>query len=161
VGVPADPDHATFPAVDVSTEVGASERIKLRVPYFTGALGSTDIARIHWESMAIAAAISGTLVVVGENVCGMDPNSELKNGRVVKSPEMERRIKTFQQWYDGYGGIVVQYNVEDGRLRVPEYVVEKLGVQIIEPKWGQGAKDIGGEVKLPTLERAFDFNSLL
>jgi hypothetical protein len=41
-------------------------------------LGSTDIARIHWEAMAIAAAISGTLVVVGENVCGMDPMLKLK-----------------------------------------------------------------------------------
>jgi glutamate synthase domain-containing protein 2 len=159
VGIPADSDRATFPAVDVSTEVGSGEKIKLKVPYFTGALGSTDIARIHWESMAIAAAISGTLVVVGENVCGMDPNSELKNGRVFRSPEMERRVKTFQQWYDGSGGIVVQYNVEDGRLGVPEYVVEKLGIQIIEPKWGQGAKNIGGEVKLPTLDRALQLKS--
>jgi glutamate synthase domain-containing protein 2 len=49
--------------------------------------------------------------------------------------------------------------VEDGRLGVPEYAVEKLGVQIIEPKWGQGAKDIGGEVKLPTLERALQLKS--
>ena len=159
VGVPADSDRATFPAVDVSTQVGSKEKIKLKVPYFTGALGSTDIARIHWEAMAIAAAISGTLVVVGENVCGMDPNAEIKNSHVVRSPEMERRVKTFQQWYDGYGGIVVQYNVEDGRLGVPEYVVEKLGVQIIEPKWGQGAKDIGGEVKLPSLERALQLKS--
>jgi glutamate synthase domain-containing protein 2 len=159
VGVAADSDRATFPAVDVSTEVGAKEKIRLKVPYFTGALGSTDIARIHWESMAIAAAISGTLVVVGENVCGMDPNSEIKNGHVVRSPELERRVKTFQQWYDGSGGIVVQYNVEDGRLGVPEYAVEKLGVQIIEPKWGQGAKDIGGEVKLPSLERALQLKS--
>ena len=159
VGIPADSDRATFPAVDVSTEIGAKEKIKLKVPYFTGALGSTDIARIHWESMAIAAAISGTLVVVGENVCGMDPKSEFKNGHIVKSPEMERRVKTFQQWYDGYGGIIVQYNVEDGRLGVPEYVVEKLGVEIIEPKWGQGAKDIGGEVKLSTLDRALQLKS--
>ncbi len=159
VGVPANSDYATFPAVDVSTEVGAEEKIKLRVPYFTGALGSTEIARIHWESMAIAAAISGTLVVVGENVCGMDPDAEIKNARVVRSPEMERRVRTFQQWYDGYGGIVVQYNVEDGRLGVPEYAVEQLGVQIIEPKWGQGAKDIGGEVKLPSLERALQLKS--
>ncbi len=159
VGVPANSDYATFPAVDISTEVGAEEKIKLRVPYFTGALGSTEIARIHWESMAIAAAISGTLVVVGENVCGMDPDAEIKNARVVRSPEMERRVRTFQQWYDGYGGIVVQYNVEDGRLGVPEYAVEQLGVQIIEPKWGQGAKDIGGEVKLPSLERALQLKS--
>jgi glutamate synthase domain-containing protein 2 len=159
VGVPADSDRATFPAVDISTEVGATEKIRLKVPYFTGALGSTDIARIHWESMAIAAAIAGTLVVVGENVCGMDPHSEIKNGRVARSPELERRIKIFQQWYDGAGGIVVQYNVEDGRLGVPEYAVEKLGVQIIEPKWGQGAKDIGGEVKLSSLERALQLKS--
>ena len=159
VGVPADSDHATFPVVDISTSVGSEERIPLRVPYFTGALGSTDIARIHWESMAIAAAISGTLVVVGENVCGMDPNAEFRNGRVIRSPEMERRVRIFQQWYDGSGGIVVQYNVEDGRLGVPEYVVEKLGVKIIEPKWGQGAKDIGGEVKLSTLERALQLKS--
>ncbi len=159
VGMPADSDRATFPAVDISTVIGAKEKIRLKVPYFTGALGSTDIARIHWESMAIAAAITGTLVVVGENVCGMDPHAEFKNGRVVKSPEMERRVKIFQQWYNGYGGIIVQYNVEDGRLGVPEYVVEKLGVEIIEPKWGQGAKDIGGEVKLPTLERALQLKS--
>jgi len=159
VGVPADSDRATFPAVDISTTVGSEEKIPLRVPYFTGALGSTDIARIHWESMAIAAAIAGTLVVVGENVCGMDPKAEIRNGRVISSPEMERRVKIFQQWYDRSGGIVVQHNVEDGRLGVPEYVVEKLGVQIIEPKWGQGAKDIGGEVKLSTLERARQLKS--
>jgi len=159
VGVPADSDRATFPAVDISTSVGSAEKIPLRVPYFTGALGSTDIARIHWEPMAIAAAIAGTLVVVGENVCGMDPNAEIRNGRVIKSPEMERRVRIFQQWYDGSGGIVVQFNVEDGRQGVPEYVVEKLGVKIIEPKWGQGAKDIGGEVKLSTLERALQLKS--
>ena len=159
MGVTADPDRATFPAVDISTTVGAKEKIRMKVPYFTGALGSTDIARIHWEPMAIAAAIAGTLVVVGENVCGMDPEAEIRNGKVVKSPELERRVKTFQRWYDGYGGIVVQYNVEDGRLGVPEYAVEKLGVEIIEPKWGQGAKDIGGEVKLPTLERARQLKS--
>ncbi len=159
VGVTADSDQATFPHVDISTEVGAEEKIRMKVPYFTGALGSTEIARLHWESMAIAAAISGTLVVVGENVCGMDPQSEIRKGKVVHSPELERRVKTFQRWYNGYGGIIVQYNVEDGRLGVPEYAVEKLGVKIIEPKWGQGAKDIGGEVKLPTLERALQLKS--
>jgi len=158
-GVEADPDKATFPAVDISTEVGAEGKIKMRVPYFTGALGSTDIARIHWESMAIAAAISGTIVVVGENVCGMDPQTEFKNGTIKRSPELERRVRIFKEWYDGYGGIIVQYNVEDGRLGVPEYAVEQLGVEIIEPKWGQGAKDIGGEVKLSSLERALQLKS--
>jgi len=155
VGIEADPDKAVFPAVDVSTEVGGKNKVKLDVPFFTGALGSTDVARINWEENAVGAAICGTIVVVGENVCGMDHKAEIKNGRIVKSPEMERRINSYKKWHNGNGMIVVQYNVEDGRFGVPEYVLE-LGVEAIEPKWGQGAKDIGGEVKLPSIERALE-----
>ncbi len=155
VGVEADSDKATFPAVDVSTEVGGKYKIKLDVPFFTGALGSTDVARINWEENAVGAAICGTIVVVGENVCGMDHKAEIKNGRLVKSPEFERRINSYKRWHNGQGTIVVQYNVEDGRLGVPEYALE-LGIEAIEPKWGQGAKDIGGEVKLPSIERALE-----
>ncbi|MBW2318110.1 MAG: FMN-binding glutamate synthase family protein [Deltaproteobacteria bacterium] len=154
VGVEADPDVATFPAVDCSTAVGADGGIKLDFPVFTGAVGSTDIARINWEEMAVGAAISGVIVVAGENICGMDPQAEFSNGKIAKSPEMERRIDAFRRWYDGKGGIIIQANVEDTKLGVPEYVIEKLGIEIFELKWGQGAKDIGGEVKLPTLERA-------
>jgi glutamate synthase domain-containing protein 2 len=154
-GIEADPDKALFGNVDVSTEIGAEgRRIKMRVPFFTGALGSTEIARVNWEGTAIAVAICGAVLVCGENVCGMDPDAEFKNGRVVKSPELARRVKVYQDWYDGYGALLVQANVEDTRLGVPEYAVSELGVEGIEIKWGQGAKDIGGEVKLPTLERA-------
>ncbi|MFQ6111959.1 MAG: glutamate synthase-related protein, partial [Nitrospinota bacterium] len=42
---------------------------------------------------------------------------------------------------------------------VPEYAIEKLGVEGIEVKWGQGAKDIGGEVKLGSLDRALQLKS--
>jgi len=154
IGIEADSDKATFPMVDCTTHVGAYGGIKLEFPVFTGAVGSTDIARINWEDMAVGAAISGVIVVAGENICGMDPQAEFKNGKVVKSPEMERRIQAFKRWYDGKGGVIVQANVEDTKLGVPEYVIQKLGVEIFELKWGQGAKDIGGEVKLPSLERA-------
>jgi glutamate synthase domain-containing protein 2 len=154
VGIEADPDIARFPNVDVSTAVGADGSIKMDFPVFTGAVGSTDIARINWEDAAVGAAISGVIVVAGENVCGMDPEAEIKNGKIVKSPEMERRINAFKQWYDGKGGIIIQANVEDTKLGVPEYVIEKLGIEIFELKWGQGAKDIGGEVKLRSIERA-------
>ncbi len=154
VGMEADSDKAVFPAVDCSTKLGADGSIKMDFPVFTGAVGSTDIARINWEEMAVGAAISGVIVIVGENVCGMDPQLEVRNGRVVKSPEMDRRIETFKRWYNGSGGIIVQANVEDTRLGSIEYVIDKHDVQILELKWGQGAKDIGGEVKLSSLERA-------
>jgi glutamate synthase domain-containing protein 2 len=156
VGVDADPDIATFPAVDCTTAVGADGGIKLDFPVFTGAVGSTDIARINWEDMAVGAAISGVIVVAGENICGMDPAAEFENGKIARSPEMERRIEVYKRWYDGKGGMIVQANVEDTKLGVPEYVIEKLGIEIFELKWGQGAKDIGGEVKLPSLERALE-----
>jgi glutamate synthase domain-containing protein 2 len=158
VGIEADSDKARFPAVDTTTTVAADNSIKMNFPVFTGAVGSTDISRINWDEVAVGAAISGVLVVIGENVCGMDPQAEFKNGKVTKSPEMDRRVNAFKKWYDGTGGIVVQANVEDYRLGVPEYVREKLGIDIFELKWGQGAKDIGGEVKLRSIERALQLN---
>jgi len=154
VGIEADSDKAVFQAVDVSTKVGLDDRLEMDVPFFTGALGSTEIARIHWDSLSIGAALCGTIVVIGENVCGMDANSEIKNGKVFDSPEMARRVNTYKKWHTGKGNIIVQMNVEDTRLGVAEYVIDKLGVEAIELKWGQGAKDIGGEVKLDSLERA-------
>jgi hypothetical protein len=155
VGIEADPDKAVFSAVDLSTEIGSkAQKLKMKIPFFTGALGSTEIARVNWEGTAIAVAMCGAVLVCGENVCGMDPNTEFKNGKIMRSPELERRVRLYQDWYDGYGTILIQANVEDTRLGVPEYAIEKLKVEGIEIKWGQGAKDIGGEVKLPTLERA-------
>jgi glutamate synthase domain-containing protein 2 len=67
---------------------------------------------------------------------------------------MERRVNAFKRWYDGTGAIIVQANVEDTSLGVPEYVIQKLGIEVFELKWGQGAKNIGGEVQLGSLERA-------
>jgi glutamate synthase domain-containing protein 2 len=158
-GIEADSDKATFPAVDISTEVGANSKIKLKNPIVIAGMGSTNVAANNWEGLAIGAAITGTILVVGENVCGMDPNVEIKNGRVVHSPNLIARVKDFQKWYNGYGAVVVQANVEDTRLGVQEYAIEKLGVEAVEIKWGQGAKDIGGEVKLTTLERALQLKS--
>nr|MDA8078349.1 hypothetical protein [Nitrospiraceae bacterium] len=154
IGIEADSDKALFTNVSTEVVIGGKHKVKLKVPIFTGALGSTNIARDNWEGMAVGGAISGIMVVIGENIIGMDHDAEIRNGRVVKSPELERRVNTFKRWHDGYGAIVLQQNVEDGRLGSPEYAVEKLGVECLELKWGQGAKDIGGEVKLTSLERA-------
>ncbi len=153
-GVPADSDLATFEKVSIETAVGHDKGIKLRVPFIISGMGSTNVAKQNWAGLAVGAAISGTILTVGENVCGMDEEAEIRNGRVVRSPDMEMRVRTFQEWYDGYGTVVVQANVEDTRLGVQEYVIEKLGVTAVELKWGQGAKDIGGEVKIKSLKKA-------
>ncbi len=156
-GIEADPDHAVFPKVSTETWYGATEKINMKIPIFTGALGSTEIARSNWEQFAVGAAISGISLVCGENVCGIDHDLQIdKNGKVVESPEMRRRVEQYRRYQEGYGDIMVQMNVEDTRLGVAEYVIEKLGVETIELKWGQGAKSIGGEIKVDSLERAID-----
>ena len=154
-GVSGNPDTATFPAVNTETEYGWDEKVKMKLPIFTGALGSTEIARKNWEHFAIGAAIGGVTLVCGENVCGIDPLLELDaNGKVVSAPDMDRRIEVYRRYHSGYGEILVQMNVEDTRLGVAEYVSKKHGLKTIELKWGQGAKCIGGEIKVNSIERA-------
>jgi len=156
-GVIGGPDTAAFPLVNTETEYGWDGKVKMRVPVFTGALGSTEIARKNWEHFAVGAAISGITLVCGENVCGIDPQLELdSNGKIKSSPDMDRRIEVYRRYHQGYGEILVQMNVEDTRLGVAEYVSEKHGLETIELKWGQGAKCIGGEIKVNTLERALE-----
>jgi glutamate synthase domain-containing protein 2 len=117
-------------------------------------MGSTNVAKQNWLGLASGAALSGCILTVGENVCGMDDEAEIKNGRIIRSPDMENRIGFFKNWYDGYGTVAIQANVEDTRLGVQEYVIDKLGVEAVELKWGQGAKNIGGEVKIKNLKKA-------
>jgi glutamate synthase domain-containing protein 2 len=156
-GVEAGPDTTLFPNVDTETEYGWDQKVKMRIPIFTGALGSTEIARRNWEHIAIGAAISGITMVCGENVCGIDPGLELhRNGKIKKSPDMDRRIEVYKKYYEGYGEILVQMNVEDTRFGVAEYVLEKHNLDTIELKWGQGAKCIGGEIRVSSLERALE-----
>jgi glutamate synthase domain-containing protein 2 len=156
-GTVADPDHATFPTVNTDTVFGATHKVRMKIPMFTGALGSTDIARRNWEHFAVGAAITGISLVCGENVCGIDPRLELNSkGKVKKAPDMQRRIEAYRRYQDGYGDVLVQLNVEDTRLGVAEYVIGTLGVETVELKWGQGAKSIGGEIKVNTLERALE-----
>jgi len=156
-GVTGDPDSAIFPAVNTETEYGWDIKVKMKAPVFTGALGSTEIARKNWDHFAVGAAISGITLVCGENVCGIDPGLERDaKGKVVASPDMDRRIEIYRRYHQGYGEILVQMNVEDTRLGVDEYVIKKHGLNTIELKWGQGAKCIGGEIKVNSLERALE-----
>ena len=159
-GLTTSPDDCIFPNVSLETEFGKRQKTKVKMPLMTGALGSTFIAQKYWNSFAIGGALVGIPVVIGENVVGVDRNSEIsdsetKQGKIKSAPELDRRIETYLRYYDGYGAIIVQLNVEDTRNGVAEYVVDKYGDKcIIELKWGQGAKNIGGEIQVRSLEYA-------
>ncbi|MCB4757155.1 MAG: FMN-binding glutamate synthase family protein [Elusimicrobia bacterium] len=154
-GISHSEDDCVFPNVSLETQFGSQVKTKSRLPIMTGALGSTFVAARYWESFAVGAALCGYPIVIGENVVGVDKGAEIKNGRIVKAPELDRRIDTYLRYFEGYGAIIVQMNVEDTRNGVAEYVIEKYGDKvIIELKWGQGAKDIGGEIQVTSLEYA-------
>jgi len=151
-GIDADSDVAIFPNVDVASRVAG---IPLKLPIVTGAFGSTEVAKVNWDGLAIGAALSGILITIGENVCGMDPQTRLEGGKIVYSEELKRRVEAFRKFWDGENGdIAVQTNVEDQRLGVEIYAMSKLEVNVIERKWGQGAKAIGGEVRIRDLKDA-------
>ncbi|MEW6456565.1 MAG: FMN-binding glutamate synthase family protein [Acidobacteriota bacterium] len=154
-GIEADSDRAIFPNVNLERKIGKDKKIKVKLPVIIPGLGSTAVAKNNWEGLAIGAALAGIPLTIGENVTGMDDNSKIENGKVVEAPELSWRIKLYKEWQqNGYGAIIVQANVEDTRLGVHEYVIQKLGVEAVELKWGQGAKDIGGEVKIKNLQKA-------
>src|SRR4030042_613609 len=72
-GAAGHSDNTLFPMVNTETEYGVGKKVKMRLPVFTGALGSTEIARKNWEHFATGAAISGITIVCGENACGIAP----------------------------------------------------------------------------------------
>lgn len=151
-GLSTSPDDCIFANVSTETEFGNEVKTRCKIPFMTGALGSTFIAAKYWDSFAVGAALVGIPIVVGENVVGIDREAVIKDGKISKAPELDRRIETYLRYFDGYGAIIVQMNVEDTRNGVAEYVINKYGNKvIIELKWGQGAKDIGGEIQVDSL----------
>jgi glutamate synthase domain-containing protein 2 len=68
-GLPEDmeagPDNALFPNVNTETEYGWDKKVKMTLPIFTGALGSTEIARKNWGSGTVAARSRNPLRWIG------------------------------------------------------------------------------------------------
>lgn len=155
-GIEPDEDKAIFPNVDLTTYWG---NILQKHPIVIAGLGSTYVAKRNWEGLAIGAALTGVSITVGENVVGMDPHTKFANHavypKVIDTEDMKFRVKTFREFWDGtHGDVIVQKNVEDTRLGVFDYVTSKLEVNALELKFGQGAKAIGGEVRLESLKKA-------
>jgi hypothetical protein len=156
-GIEEDSNKALFPKVNLEQTIGADKKngIRCKLPLVGAAMGSTNVAKNNWPEYAAGLAISGVPMTIGENVTGMDMQSKFENGKVISAPELKWRVDCYRDWQmDGYGEVILQANVEDTMLGVQEYAIKNLGVKSVELKWGQGAKDIGGEVKVRDLAKA-------
>jgi glutamate synthase domain-containing protein 2 len=152
---PGDDAERMFTDVRLDTAFGRDPGMTASLPVITGALGSTRVAAAYWNGLAVGCALTGIPLVIGENVAGIDPAAEFKNGRLHKAPELTRRIEVYRRHATGTGGILVQQNVEDARNGLAEFLAEAhAGEVAVELKWGQGAKSIGGEIKVGSIEQA-------
>lgn len=148
-GCPENAYSATFPNADISCEFGTNNKIKLKAPIILPAM-----AKLNWKDYFAGAALSGILVVIGEDVAGKDKNLILENGKVVSSPLIEEMVESFREYYTGFGDIILQANYDDENLGVLDYAIKNLGVETVELKFGQAAKGIQGMGRVKNIEEA-------
>ena len=149
MGAEADSDKATIHDVNLETEIGTLHPVKLKLPIILPAL-----IKLNWQDYFGGAAMAGVLTVIGEGAVTKDPTLRLENGKVVHCPKLKEFLDAFRKYYRGYGQIILQVNIDDDRIGVPEYAIKECGCEAIEFKFGQSAKGTQPVNRLATLEDA-------
>ena len=135
--------------VELESEYGYYHPIKIKMPIILPAL-----IKLNWQDYFAGAAMAGVPCVVGENAVYKDVNLVLKDGKVIDAPFFGEIHDAFQNYYRGYGQIILQCNIEDMLLGVDDIGIGKYGFEAIEIKFGQAAKGVQPAVKLHSLEEA-------
>ncbi len=154
-GCPEDPYRATFPKANIDLSFGINNKINLKAPILLPA-----IAKLNWADYYAGAALSGLLVVIGEDVAAKDKGLVLENGKVTSAPLIAEMVSSFRKYYRGYGDIILQANFDDENLAVLDYAITKLGVKSVELKFGQAAKGIQGMGRVKDIEAALKFQKM-
>ncbi len=134
-GIEEDNNKATIFNVGVERTVGKRNPIRLAVPFTLPAL-----IKLNWKDYFAAAAMAGTVCVIGEGSPSKDPELVLENGKIVKFEKLREMLDSFRSYYRGYGQIAIQCNIEDDMMGLPEYAIKECGAEAIEFKFGQSAK---------------------
>lgn len=148
-GCQATYEEATIFNVKLEKEFGKLNPVKMTMPVILPAL-----VKLNWEDYFAGAAMAGVVCVIGENARNKDPELKIENGKVVHFPALGKMLECFKKYYRGYGQIVLQCNVEDDLLGVPEYGIMHQGAEAIEFKFGQAAKGTQPAIKLKNREEA-------
>ena len=135
IGANATYDEASIFNVNLEQEFGKCNTVKLAIPVILPAL-----IKMNWEDYFAGAAMAGACCVIGEEARDKDPDLQIKNGKIVHFPKLQNMLDAFRKYYRGYGQIILQCNVEDDMLGLPEYAINEHGAEAIEFKFGQAAK---------------------
>ena len=148
-GAKEDFNQTTINDVILEKTIGKRNPIKIKLPIILPAL-----AKLNWQDYFSGAAMAGVISFIGEGAAEKDPDFTLENGKLIYCPKLNDFLDAFRKYYRGYGQIVLQVNVDDDRMGVPDYAIEKCGCEAIEFKFGQSAKGIQPVNKLTSLESA-------
>lgn len=128
-------EEANIYHVKAEREYGVFNPVKMTMPIILPAL-----IKLNWPDYFGGAAMAGVTCVIGEESRDKDPDLKIENGKVREFKVLGTILDSFRKYYRGYGQIVLQCNVEDDLLGVPDYAVRKHHAEAIEFKFGQSAK---------------------
>ena len=149
IGANANYEEANIFHVKLEREFGKFNPVKLTMPIILPA-----IIKLNWEDYFAGAAMAGVVCVIGEGSRTKDPDLKIENGKVVKFDALKTILDPFRKYYRGYGQIVLQCNVEDDMLGIPEYAIKEHKVEALEFKFGQSAKGTQPVVRIKNREEA-------
>ena len=149
MGVNPTMEDATVHNVDLSVTYGSKNKITMDLPLTLPAL-----IKLNWQDYFAGAAMAGVTCMVGENAILNDPNVVRKKELVVDFPYLKEITDSYTPYYRGKGQMVLQCNVDDDLVGVPQIALEKYGIEAIEIKFGQSAKGLQPVLKIKNLETA-------
>ena len=122
IGAAADAELTTIKDVNLETQIGTLNPVKLKMPIILPAL-----VKLNWQDYYAGAAMAGVLTVIGEGAVTKDPTLKIENGKVTHCPKLREFLDAFRKYDRGYGQIILQVNVDDDRIGVPEYAIKACG----------------------------------
>lgn len=148
-------DEASIFNVNLERTYGTLNPVTMTMPVILPAL-----IKLNWQDYFSGAAMAGVSCVIGEDARNNDPDLIIEDGTVTEFPLMGRALDCFRRYYRGYGQIVVQCNVDDTLLGIPQLALKKYGAEAIEIKFGQAAKGTQPAKRVKDYETALKMQQL-
>ena len=148
-------EEATIFNVSLERNYGTINPVTMSLPVILPAL-----IKLNWQDYFSGAAMAGVTCIIGEDARNNDPDLKVKNGQVEEFPLLAEALDDFRRYYRGYGQIVLQCNVDDNRMGVPQIALKKYGAEAIEIKFGQAAKGTQPVKRVRNIEAALERQQL-
>lgn len=149
MGVDATYEEAEIYNVKLDCSYGKEHPVKMTMPIILPAL-----IKMNWKDYFGGAAMAGVSCVIGEDAKSKDPNLMMQNGKITDFPFLAEILDSFNRYDRGYGQIILQCDIEDDIMGVPEVALQKYGAKAIEFKFGQSAKGTQPVNRIKDLETA-------